>query len=135
MNKSNGHISNMNRTLKNIKSDVLVDFICTDAAGIIVVTNKVASSLDLQTIKQYIKGTNCINFNEVDSPRLSQLKLYLKIISLPYLQENTITPINSNVIKNIIKDNHIFNNIALASKPQVIKVLLKCNITIIWIDI
>ena len=71
MNKNNAHVFNMNRALKNIKSDVVVDFICSDNMGIIAVTNKVASSLDLQTIKQYIKGTNCINFNKVDSPRLS----------------------------------------------------------------
>ena len=72
MNKSNACVSNMNRVLKNIKSNVLVDFICTDIAGIIVVTNKVASSLDLQTIEQYIKDVNYININKVDSPRLSQ---------------------------------------------------------------
>ena len=72
MNKSNACVSNMNRVLKNIKSNVLVDFICTDIAGIIVVTNKVASSLDLQTIEQYIKDVNYININKVDSPMLSQ---------------------------------------------------------------
>ena len=61
MGKSNVYILNINRVLKNIKSD---------AAGIIVVTNKVAISLDLQTIKQYIKGANHINSNEVNSLRL-----------------------------------------------------------------
>ena len=51
MDESNAHILSINRALKNIKSNVLVDFICTDAARIIVVTNKVATSLDLQTIE------------------------------------------------------------------------------------
>lgn len=41
----------MNNVLKNIKSDVMVDFICSDTVGIIVVTNKVAASLDLQSIE------------------------------------------------------------------------------------
>jgi len=117
MDESNAHVLSINRALKNIKSNVLVDFICTDAARIIVVTNKVATSLDLQTIEQYVKGVNCINSNKVDSSRLLQLKLYLKIIGLLYLQENTITPINLNVVENIIKDNYIFNNITLVVKP------------------
>ena len=82
--ESNIHISNMNRALKNIKSDILVDFIHTDANGIIIITNKVTASLDLQTIEQYIKGANCINSNEVESSRLPRSKLYLKIIDLPY---------------------------------------------------
>ena len=51
MNESGAHISNMNRTLKNIKLDIMVNFIYFDAAEIIVVTNKVAASLDLQSIK------------------------------------------------------------------------------------
>ena len=131
MNESGIHVLNMNRVLKNIKSDVMVDFIHSDVARIIVVTNKVTTLLDLQSIKQYIKGANHINSNEINFPRLPQSKLYLKIISLLYLQENIVNPINSNVVKNIIKDNHIFNNIMLASKLYVIKVSPKSDIAIV----
>ena len=59
----------------------------------------------------------------------------MKIIGLPYFQENTTTSIISNVVKNIFKENYIFNNIFLTSKPKVIKVSPKSNIAIIWIDI
>ena len=52
------HISNINRVLKNIKLDVKADFICLEQADIIIVTNKVTSSLDLQTVENYIKNTN-----------------------------------------------------------------------------
>ena len=135
MDKSNAHVSNINRVLKNIKSDILVDFIHTDTADIIVVTNKVVSSLNLQTIKHYVKDANRINSNEVNSPRLPQSKSYLKIIGLLYFQENTTTSIISNVVKNIFKENYIFNNIFLISKPKVIKVSPKSNMAIIWIDI
>ena len=135
MDKSNAHVSNINRVLKNIKSDILVDFIHTDTVDIIVVTNKVVSSLNLQTIKHYVKGANRINSNEVNSPRLPQSKSYLKIIDLLYFQENTTTSIISNVVKNIFKENYIFNNIFLISKPKVIKVSPKSNMAIIWIDI
>ena len=135
MDESNTYVSNMNRTLKNIKSDAVVNFIHTNVADIIVVTNKVTIFLDLQTIEQHVKGANHINSNEVNSPRLFQSKLYLKVISLLYFQENTITTINSNVIENILKENYIFNNISLALKSKVIKISLKSNIAIIWIDI
>ena len=55
MKSSSSYITNLNRALKNIKSEVMVDFICMDQADITIVTNKVISSLDLQTIKKYIK--------------------------------------------------------------------------------
>ena len=44
----------------------------------------------------------------------------------------TLTP---NDVEGIIKQNQIFNNIVLASKPQVIKVSPKSDMSIIWIDI
>ena len=135
MNKSGTHVSNLNRALKNIKSDIMVDFICSNTARIIVVTNKVATLSDLQSIEHYVKGTNHINLNEVNSLRFPQLKSYLKIIGLPYLQENTAIPLNSNVVKSIIKVNHIFNNIMLVLKLCVIKVSLRSDMAIVWIDI
>ena len=39
------------------------------------------------------------------------------------------------MVENIIKKNHIFNNIVLALKPQIIKVFPKSDMAIIWIDI
>jgi len=36
------HVANINRALRNAKSEVLVDFICSDSLGVIVVTNKVS---------------------------------------------------------------------------------------------
>ena len=98
-------------------------------------TNKITSFLDLQTIKNYIKNTNCINTNGVKVPRLSQFKSYLKIIGIPYLQETLVTFITLSVVEGIIKNNHIFDNIMLASKPYIIKVSSKSDIAIIWVDI
>jgi len=70
MEESNTHVSNMNEVLKNIKSNVLVDFICPNVASITIVTNKVTTSLNLQTIEQYVKDTNRINSNKVELLRL-----------------------------------------------------------------
>ena len=49
--------------------------------------------------------------------------------------ENINIPVSANVIETIIKNNHIFNNIVIASKSYIIKVSPKSNIAIIWLDI
>jgi len=59
----------------------------------------------------------------------------LKIIDIPYLLENTNIPIVADIVKTIIRNNYIFNNIAVASKPRIIKILPKLDMVIIWLDI
>ena len=39
-----------------------------DQAGIIIVTNKFTFTLNLQTIEKYIKNTNLIDSENVDTP-------------------------------------------------------------------
>jgi len=91
----------------------------------------VALPSDLQTIKNYIKNINNINSNNISTPQLPQSKSYLKIIGIPYLIENINIPINFSVVKAILKNNYIFNNIFLASKSWVIKASPKSDIVII----
>ena len=129
------HISNINRALKNLKLDIKADFVWVEQVGIIIVTDKIVSSLDLQTVENYIKNTNQIKADNVKSLHLLQSKSCLKIIEIPYLMENTNTPLFLNVVKSIIKSNHIFNNITIVSRPKVIKVLLRLDMGIIWLDI
>jgi len=62
---SSTYITNLNRALRNIKSKAMADFMCSNWASIIIVTNKVASPLDLQTIEKYIKSSNNIEANKV----------------------------------------------------------------------
>ena len=38
-------------------------------------------------------------------------------------------------IENILKSNHIFNDVVLAFKPRIVKVSSKLDMAIIWIDI
>ena len=61
--------------------------------------------------------------------------MYLKIIRVPYLSKHTNACITSDDIKRILKSNHIFNDIILASKPRIIKVSPKSDMAIIWINI
>ena len=74
MKESGTYVVNLNRALKNIKLEVTVDFVYSDMSGIIVVTNKVTNLSDLQAIEYYVRDTNHINSNEIDSPRLPQSK-------------------------------------------------------------
>ena len=49
------HIANLNSILKNIKSEIMANFAWMDQHGIVITTNKIASSLDLQNIKKVCK--------------------------------------------------------------------------------
>jgi len=73
--------------------------------------------------------------NNVEVLCLFQLKSYLKIISISYLLENTNTSIIADMVELIIKNNYIFNNITIIFRLKVIKISLKLDMTIIWLDI
>ena len=131
MASSSDHVTNINKTLKNIKSNIMVDYIRPKAISVVIITNFVMVALDLQVIENYIKNIEKIIAEDVQTPRLPQSKFYLKIIGILYLMENTNTPITSEFIKAVIKSNHIFNDLLLISKPRVIKASPKSNMTII----
>ena len=135
MEDSSNHITNLNKVLKNIKSETIIDFVWPENSDIAILINKVTSALKLQTIENYIKNINYIEAKGVEVSQLSQSKSYLKIICIPYLKEDTNTFIISDVVEKIIKKNHIFNNIILASRSYIIKVSPKLDMAIIWIDI
>jgi len=61
MSSSSNHIININKLLKNIKSECKADYIRVEKLGIIMVTDKVTSALDLQIIEKYVKNSNQIN--------------------------------------------------------------------------
>ena len=83
-----------------------------------------------------MKNVNNINSLNMEVPWLSQSKSYLKIIGIPYFSyDKSQECLSSSDVEQIIKQNQIFNNIALTSKPQVIKVSPKSDMSIIWIDI
>jgi len=132
---SSNHVANMNYALKEIIFKMIVDFICVEDKEIVITTNNISSNSDLQEIKKYIKSSLSTNKEQILSPRLSQSKSYLKIIGIPYNSKNYNSHISSDEVKNILKSNHLFNDIVLAFKPCIIKVSPKSNIFIIWIDI
>ena len=136
MKSSSFHVANINRLLCNAKSDVLVNYMYSDNTGIMVITNKVTQQSDMSIIDQYVKNSNNINSLQVEELRLPKSKSYLKIIDILYYSHaNSQEKLTSNDIETILKQNHIFDNISLASKPRVIKVSLKSDMAIVWLDI
>ena len=64
------HVTNINRNLRSLKFEVMVDFICSDLLGVTIVTNKVLLPSDLLIIENYVKNLENIDFSQVDSPCL-----------------------------------------------------------------
>ena len=78
------HISNVNKCLKNSKSDIITDFIHITNNRIIITMNKPANTLDLSIIKKYLKNIENINSDLIEDLCLPKSKSYIKIIGLPY---------------------------------------------------
>jgi len=133
MKNSSTHVANINRSLRNAKSDVLVDYIRSDNAGISVVANKIAQQSDISIIDNYLKNLNDINSLQVEDAHLPMSKSYLKITGIPYFpySDNRQTKLSSDDIQNILEQNHIFDNISLTSKPRVIKVSPKSDMALV----
>jgi len=75
--QANKHITNINRLLKGVKSKIFADYICSDNKRIVITTNKITVSSDLNIVEKYIE-----ELNDIISLRLSQFKFYLKILSI-----------------------------------------------------
>ena len=89
MAKANAYISSIYGLLKEVKSEISVDFIQSDNKGLLITTNKVTTVSNLKIIEKYIKNLNNIDSDDVISFRLSQSKSYLKILSISYFIKNT----------------------------------------------
>jgi len=129
VNSAHIHVSNVNKCLKNSKSDTFADFIRFNVNEIIITTNKSASDLNLSTIKKYLKNVQNINLNSIESPRLPKSKSYMKIIGLLY--SSKLGVITSDIIEGVLKDSHLFKDAILASKPCIIKASPKSNKAVI----
>jgi len=101
-----------------------------------VITNKVVQQSDMSIIDQFVKNSNDINSLQVEKLHLPKSKSYLKIIDILYYPHaNSQEKLTSENIETTLKQNHIFNNISLASKLRVIKVSPKSDMAIVWLDI
>jgi len=127
------HIFNINKCLKNSKSNIFADFICFNVNGIIITTNKPTSNLNLSTIEKYLKSIQNINPDSIESPRLPKSKSYMKIIGLPY--SSKLGVMSPDIIEGVLRDSYLFKDATLASKPHIIKALPKSDKAVVWVDI
>lgn len=121
--------------LKEVKLEVSTNFIYLDNKDLLLTSNKVVASFDLNVIDKYSKELNNVDSNKVISPRLLQSKSYLKFLGVSYFIEDTNTFISSNIIKYVIKSTYIFNDIILTSWSHIIKVSPKSDMVVIWVNI
>jgi len=112
--QANNYITNINKLLKDMKSKISVNYIQFDNKGIVITTNKVVASSNLNIVEKYMKELNDINSNNVMSLRLLQSKLYPKISSILYFLEDTNLLVIPDIIERVIKSTHIFDNMILA---------------------
>ena len=61
MAQSNVHVTNITRSLKGIKLEVVFDFIRFDNKDSIITTNKVAAISNLNIVNKYMKNLNDID--------------------------------------------------------------------------
>ena len=133
INKVSLHIANINKCLRNIKLDIVTNFIHITNNKVIIIMNKPAIASDLMAIEKYIKNIDNIKLNSIKSPCLSKFKLYLKITRLPHkLEQGVLSP---EIIEGILKESHLFEDIMLVLKPCIIKVSPKSDSVVVWIDI
>jgi len=133
VNSAHTYISNINKCLKNSKSNIFTDFIQFNINGIIITTNKPANDLNLSTIKKYLKSVQNINPDSIESPCLPKSKSYMKIIGLPY--SSKLGVMSPDIIEGVLKDLHLFKDTTLASKLRVIKASPKSDKAVVWVDI
>jgi len=67
---SGDHVTNMNRALKSIKSDVVIDFIRSDHRDLIVISNKVTAPSDMSIINNYIKNSDNLDIKDIQDTQL-----------------------------------------------------------------
>ena len=128
---SSMHVVNINHALKNIWSNTIANFIQAEDKGIIITTNNISLISDLQEIEKDVKSSLTSDSEYVFTLRLLQSKSYLKIVGILFISKRTNTHISLDEIRNILKTNYLFNNIVLISKPHIIKVSLKSDMSII----
>ena len=128
------HISNVNNCLKISKSNIITNFICINVNGIIIMTNKPASNLDLSIIiEKYLKNVQNVNLDSIKSPCLPKSKSYIKIVGLPY--SSKLGVMTSDIIKSVLKELHLFKDAVLALKLCIIEALPKSDKAVVWVDI
>ena len=98
-------------------------------------TNSVASVVELEVIKQWLKKTAGFGESIKVEPCLSQSKSFLKILSVPYQDSKSSLPITPTQVDVALSNSSLFEGISLASMPRIMKTSSSSDMSVIWIDI
>ena len=98
-------------------------------------TNFVASTAELEVIKQWLKKVAGLAASTVVEPHLPQSKSFLKILGVPYWGNNSSLPITQAQVESVIANTPIFEGVVLASRPRIMKASPSSDMSVIWIDI
>ena len=98
-------------------------------------TNSVASTAELEVIKQQLKKTASLGEDTEVEPCLPQFKSFLKILEVPYWDSNLSLPITFIQMTKALSNSSLFEGITLASMPHIMKAFLSSDMSVIWIDI
>ena len=66
-----------------MKSNVSADFIHSNNKEVVITTNKAMATSNLNIVEKYLKELNNVDFNDIISPWLPQLTLYLESWEFP----------------------------------------------------
>jgi len=55
------NVANINKLLRDIKYKIFADYIYSDNKGVVIITNKIATSSSLNIVEKYIKELNNID--------------------------------------------------------------------------
>ena len=66
-----------------MKSNVSADFIHSNNKEVVITTNKAVATSNLNIVEKYLKELNNVDFNDIISPWLPQLTLYLESWEFP----------------------------------------------------
>jgi len=99
--------------------------------GIIITINKATSVLNMSIIEKYLQENDNIDLDYITSSCFPKSKSYLKILGLLYIIAKTNLSVTSELIKEVIKESYIFNNIILVLRSQVIKAFSKYDMAVI----
>jgi len=98
-------------------------------------TNSVASTAELEIIKQWMKKAASLSEDTEVKPCLPQSKSFLKILGILYWNSNSSLSITSAQVAKALSSSSLFKSITLASMPHIIKVSPSSDMSVIWTDV
>jgi len=99
----------------NTNSKNFANFVCLKNNKVVITTNQTAFAQNMSIINNCIREIENIDSKYIDIPWLPMSKSYLKILDLPYIMNSTNLPITPDIVISVLKEIHIFNNVALTS--------------------